>query len=431
MKYKDLTQEEQISAYLDNQLPNDMVDKLINNINSNAHLSEEFKQLSSIGSMFDRKHTIDASTLKDPILAGIGLSNASVSQISKYSIILYSLLLLLVSVGGFFAFNHILDNNNRNIIIAKSINNKQTTSIKQNENIIGKTKLTSNDVTSNDITSNEVIATKQSNLLSGVVANNKTIHPNTIIANDDENSYNNDYSDNNLSENISVNRIITSIPQLPIDNNNNSILKNIENIITVGKSMLNTFEGITTNKILNMEELSYIYFYSNPEIFEKLHLTFNWYNLSNNVPQLSLPETNGLFRNLSMSLQYEINSNNLIGIAAGYDKFLMQFDRWEGQNQYQYSQEFITEWIGISYTHNFAPIGYISDKYKIYPFSSLSLSYMKIGGHSALNTGIGIDISQTLSLNLGLNTGILLYQFDNKYWTSYKYGINFGMNINL
>jgi hypothetical protein len=199
------------------------------------------------------------------------------------------------------------------------------------------------------------------------------------------------------------------------------------NLLTHSNLFSDSRVSLDLNNSLPKYYLNPVYNYQTALILDRLNLQFNWYGLSQSTPNFK-PTTSktGILNDFSLFLMYELTENTSVGLSFGYDDFLMQYNGWEGNTEFRYSQEYSTPWIGCNINHRFEPILTFADYYEVSPYVQLNTAYANVGIYTQASAGLELGISANTSLLLGFNSGWLFYKYENYEFTN-KNGLNIGL----
>jgi len=164
----------------------------------------------------------------------------------------------------------------------------------------------------------------------------------------------------------------------------------------------------------------------------KLSFSFKKFD-GNSTPNFNLGNSSdNIFNNMSIGLNYNIDYNHSIGLAIGFENFLMDFDKYEGDILYNYRQSYNTQWLGLQYSYNMDQMGETG----IRPSMNVLAGATNVGPILKLGAGITYHISDYFSISGGIESGWLFYsnngEIDNSKWfNTHKLGYNVGFNLGL
>jgi hypothetical protein len=164
-------------------------------------------------------------------------------------------------------------------------------------------------------------------------------------------------------------------------------------------------------------------------ILENIEVKLNYYGINSNYPKSPWGNTSR-FTDMSVAVMYRINQKHCLGLTAGNDLFVLNYEHRDGMVINEVDQELPQVWFGAAYQYEFSPLLTFAGANELAPYAYANFAYAGVGMYSQLNTGLKINFSQGTSILFGVNSGLLLYQADN--WeTSSKIGLNIGMQFGL
>jgi hypothetical protein len=142
------------------------------------------------------------------------------------------------------------------------------------------------------------------------------------------------------------------------------------------------------------------------------------------VPPLNQPSLN----NMSIGLGYELDENHSVGIEIGQENFQQKYDGANGAEKYHIDQNYLAFWGGAYYQYTFEKS---DDLAGIQPFARVFLGATQVGPVQKNMVGIQYRYKNHFSLYGGLETTVLLYRFQNNYFSSQKFGLTYGLNVHF
>lgn len=153
-------------------------------------------------------------------------------------------------------------------------------------------------------------------------------------------------------------------------------------------------------------------------------------SLSNLHTQSSYPD--GLSASKSMQFdfnaRYNLNTNSSIGINLGKDKFPQEFSREIQGKQFTQIQSPDLYYLGLTYRYNYFQS---PTNPGLLPFFDLTLGATQIGPLLKGQIGVNIPVWNRIELNLGLLNSLLIYNVDNRIYSTNKLNFVYGLNIKL
>lgn len=152
--------------------------------------------------------------------------------------------------------------------------------------------------------------------------------------------------------------------------------------------------------------------------------------LSNMITQTA--SLNGLktpgINQFDFNARYYLNSNNAIGINIGYENFPQEFIRTIQGKEFTQIQSPDLIYLGISYKYNYfqSPIGDL-----LIPYFGLTIGGTQVGPIIKGQLGANLPIWDIIAINLGINNSFLIYNVENKLYSTNKLNFVYGLNIKL
>jgi len=415
--------QDKLGRLFDGELGDGKAQEVLNQVAESPELQALYLEQKTLHSYLQNPYLPDAAGLKDGILSKIQLDSASVRNYVIRKYILRSALvgLLLIAFGGAYLLwngNSSSDNNINKVSIAQSQNsiNIKNSDVNSNKNTNRKVPI----VTQTNLDYKSVNVAEKKNLLSSQRIKAKSGHIGNI-------------ANSNIETNIKTKYEFSSENSSKIAeaqaNSSIALGKGLyqPNLLTQSNLFSDSRVALELNNSLPKYYLNPVYNYKTALILDRLNLQFNWYGLSQSTPNFK-PATSktGILNDFSLFLMYELTQNTSVGLSFGYDNFLMQYDGWEGNTEYRYSQEYSTPWIGCNINHRFEPILTFADYYEISPYVQLNTAYANVGIYTQASVGIEMGLSANTSFVAGFNSGWLFYKYENFEFTN-KNGLNIGL----
>ncbi len=133
-----------------------------------------------------------------------------------------------------------------------------------------------------------------------------------------------------------------------------------------------------------------------------------------------------VFENLAIGIYYHPKENFMIGIEAGQEKFGQEFTETIANTEYNYKQNPLLFWAGISARHNFTEWTFFD---RVYPYARLTLGSTELGPLAKPGFGLVYTPDRAVSFTFGLESTHLMYgDVSNPDWTN-KFGLSYGVSI--
>lgn len=184
---------------------------------------------------------------------------------------------------------------------------------------------------------------------------------------------------------------------------------------------------------LPFEKTSNIYYKDGLGRFlNKLSISFKKFD-GNSSPNFNLGNNSEtIFNNMSIALNYRLDYYQSFGLIVGFENFLMDFERYEGDILYNYRQSYNTQWFGLQYSLTTDQLG----ESGIRPNFNLLAGATYVGPIFKLGAGITYHVNDYFAINGGIESGWLFYTnngaLSNSTWfNTHKLGYNIGFDIGL
>lgn len=416
-----MTCSEKLNCFVDGELPPEESGDLFYELAGSPELQEELRQLIAI------KNTLKNSILTAPLDLKADVLKRTVYKETNYQKLANAVALLvsffmtkssLTYIGGsvvaLIAFGLISDSHNIDTLKNKdqSYNTNVTNPIYKN-NIP--------EVNSKEIRDEHLLIDNQS-------INN---HKNNIL------SQNNDVNVLNSRERSKLFAASKDDDVKPV--------KNTE------EQQYNSMNKEDNNKLINVIDFSNPYknIYFNNEFPTKKNTAIMFNNaysrLLNNFsfslkkfdgtsyPNLDLNNSNEtIFNNISIGLNYNLDHNQSIGLAVGFENYQMSFDKIENDILYNYQQSYNAQWLAVQYNYTMDMLG----ESGLRPNFNSVLGTTNIGPIVKLGAGLTYVANDYFAVTAGLEAGWLFYtnngtMSNSKWFTTNKLSYNIGFNIGL
>jgi hypothetical protein len=167
------------------------------------------------------------------------------------------------------------------------------------------------------------------------------------------------------------------------------------------------------------------------EMFPKNHKFEISYRM--NTPNSITPGINSNLysdtkQNFELSAGYNLASSHQIGLVVGRDNFPQNFSHVIDGQEYKMMQNPNLYYLGFGY--KFTPRYILTQSYLL-PFAYTLVSGTAIGPYIKLQGGLELNFISRLSMFVGIENGNLIYNVDNKIYSTNKVNFVYGLNIKL
>ena len=165
------------------------------------------------------------------------------------------------------------------------------------------------------------------------------------------------------------------------------------------------------------------YFNTPPDQWSLQFRRLDMQTASNNDP---MPQSSTFPFNGALTALYTVSPDIAIGLEMGYERFAQTFESVNAQNRrievYQ-QPSLLTGGLALRYT----PLHF--DNFT--PYLQASAGFSQIGMVNRASVGFMYAPSQTLSFTLGIESSMLRYQEKSTSYSSFNYGLSYGLSIHL
>ena len=143
----------------------------------------------------------------------------------------------------------------------------------------------------------------------------------------------------------------------------------------------------------------------------------------NSVPTRSDP----WFNNMTVALMYKLNESQSVGFEIGQEAFPQNFEGTEEGRHVWYEQNLLTVWVDAAYRNSFSQLRFFNS---LIPFMQIGLGATREKWlHANATVGLELHPSQNVSLFAGYDGSLLLYKFQQTWFTTQKTGFTYGFGI--
>jgi hypothetical protein len=139
-----------------------------------------------------------------------------------------------------------------------------------------------------------------------------------------------------------------------------------------------------------------------------------------------MPQSSTFPFNGALTALYTVSPDFAIGLEMGYERFAQTFESVNAQNRrievYQ-QPNLLTAGLALRYT----PLRFDN----ITPYLQASAGFSQIGMVNRASVGFMYAPNQTLSFTLGIESSMLQYKEKNTSYSSFNYGLSYGLSIHL
>ncbi|MFP4527249.1 MAG: hypothetical protein ACLFQX_01760 [Candidatus Kapaibacterium sp.] len=142
------------------------------------------------------------------------------------------------------------------------------------------------------------------------------------------------------------------------------------------------------------------------------------------VPSLHQPALN----NLSLALGYDLTDNHAFGLEVGQENFQQKYSGTDTEGKFRIDQNYLAFWGGAYYQYSLDKSEALAG---IQPFARVFVGATRIGPLQKNLVGLQYKYGKQFSIYGGLETTVLLYQYQGELYTSQKFGLTYGLNVHF
>lgn len=158
---------------------------------------------------------------------------------------------------------------------------------------------------------------------------------------------------------------------------------------------------------------------------ENFSVEYRSYSLKSTPEETIAPKSDPWFREMSIAFQYRLAPQHSIGVVIGHEAFPQHYNGIENGIGVQYEQSLLTPWIAGEYSFRIASLRFLGS---IDPFITLNLgSTMQAWALTRGMAGIRYVPVRPVSIMIGFEGSLLLYQFQSSWFTTKKTGLVYGI----
>ena len=189
-----------------------------------------------------------------------------------------------------------------------------------------------------------------------------------------------------------------------------------------------SFENISTSSdvVNSPSEISFGNMQLSPvRLPENFSVEYRGYSLKSSPEETIAPKSDPWFREMSIALLYRLAPQHSIGIVIGHEAFPQHYNGIENGVGVKYEQSLLTPWIAGEYSFRIASLRFLG---RIDPFISLNLgSTIQAWALSRGMVGIRYVPVRSVSIMIGFEGSMLLYQYQSSWFTTKKTGLVYGV----
>ncbi|MBI5646133.1 MAG: hypothetical protein HY962_04310 [Ignavibacteriae bacterium] len=159
----------------------------------------------------------------------------------------------------------------------------------------------------------------------------------------------------------------------------------------------------------------------------RLLLRLRGYGLSPSPSTDIGPRSSPFVNNMAASLMYNLGSEHALGLEGGQEAYPQEYEGTENGRTVRYQQNLLTPWIGVAYRYR--PLWARSEagvSGSIATHAGITREYWP---QLRLAVGLQYAVIPPLSLELGIEGLLVAYPFQDRWFTTRKIGVTYGLLV--
>lgn len=143
--------------------------------------------------------------------------------------------------------------------------------------------------------------------------------------------------------------------------------------------------------------------------------------------QTDIPsQSNPWFQNMVAGALYHLSEHHALGVEVGQEEFVQHYSGRENNGSVFYEQRPLLFWAGAAYQYTAEPVGVLGG---IRPFGRVVVGGMQTGPLARGLVGMLYQPDARVRFSLGIEGTAAAYQFQNKWFSSEKIGVSYGVSL--
>jgi len=165
---------------------------------------------------------------------------------------------------------------------------------------------------------------------------------------------------------------------------------------------------------------------------QQLPVSLRLRSLASGIPSSETPPTdlqNALLPNAAFALTMPLGTEHRIGIEMGSESFRQNFNGMLADRPVEYYQVPVLFWMGANYQYSPTEFSILEG---LRPFAEITAGMAFAQGPLARGSiGLQYQPSGPIRFSVGIDGAALMYQFQNRWFNSTKWGITYGISIDM
>lgn len=159
---------------------------------------------------------------------------------------------------------------------------------------------------------------------------------------------------------------------------------------------------------------------------DNMQFEIRGFSLANYPQPRTLPQSDPIFKNMAVGAYYTLNDENAVGMEFGQEAFSQKFGGIDEDSIYfTYQQYLVLPWAGISYRYTPDFLGFKN----IRPLGGITLAGTTGGPVGRAMIGAKLFPESPVSMIVGAEGAVFAYQYQDKIFTSPKFGVMYGVSV--
>lgn len=165
---------------------------------------------------------------------------------------------------------------------------------------------------------------------------------------------------------------------------------------------------------------------------QRLPVSLRLRSLASGIPSNEIPPTdlqNALLPNAAFALTMPLGTEHRLGIEMGSESFRQNFNGMLADRPVEYYQVPVLFWMGANYQYSPTEFSILEG---LRPFAEITAGMAFAQGPLARGSiGLQYQPSGPIRFSIGIDGAALMYQFQNRWFNSTKWGITYGISIDM
>lgn len=395
-----MTNSEKLTAYLDSELEPIEAENMFFDVAASPELQEEMRRQLIISKSMKNSLLVPPVALKENILVNIGLASSVPESVivptaTFFSRMLNSKAVMILStaiITGVATVLFMLNYNQSDTSLQSKLNDKVVPS-------------TSLSAASIPVTSSEAVVDNKQNL----ATSRRIPADNSKFA----------VKRNNENRNVPVVQALVNAEGQPVEDisdlfhydvSESPIFGNDNNIKLRSSNSSRYLDGVSMGSAL-------------ADFLNKVSLQLRFTGAKSFTDINIEPINEPLLNDFALAVMYDLASNHSVGFELGQENFLQEYNGMENEIPVTWQQNYIAFWAGLAYQYS------MNEYSALQPYGRVFVGGTRVGPLTKATIGAKFNITSKMSTIIGIENTGLFYEYQKKWFSSYKSGITAGISI--